>query len=100
MRLAATLIAAIAVASCVGTPPVEKVAAYAEGGACKALPEGVTCDCVISTAHAEIPNIKVDRSSDETGSRLGRSTIGALDPRIAVAVENAKKSCAAGKAVV
>lgn len=101
MRLAVTLLAGLALAACVGTPPVERVAAQAEAvGACKALPEGVTCDCVISTAHASLPGMPMPRISGEnTGSRLGSGTVGASDPRIALAIENAKQSCASGKAV-
>jgi tRNA(Ile2) C34 agmatinyltransferase TiaS len=100
MRLTALSVAALAFASCVGTPPVEKVAAEAEAaGACKALPEGVTCDCVISTAHASIANTKVERSKDDTGSRLGRGAIGTGDARVPVAIEAARHSCSAGKAV-
>ena len=71
-------------AACVGTPPTERIAAQAEMlGACKALPEGVTCDCVVSTAEATIPTMKYERSQDDTGSRLGRGAVGQADPRIA-----------------
>jgi hypothetical protein len=101
MRVAVTLFAALALAACVGTPPIERVAAQAETtGACTSLPDGVTCECVISTAHAAIPTTSAPRiSSEETGSRTGRGTMGVSDPRVAVALANAKQSCAAGKAV-
>lgn len=96
MRFAVLSLAAFALAACVGTPPVEKIAA---AGACDSLPEGATCDCVISTAHTMIPTIKVERSKDDTGSRLGRGSVGQTDERIPVAIAAAKQSCAAGKAV-
>jgi hypothetical protein len=100
MRLTVLSLAAFALASCVGTPAIERVAAEVESsGACESLPEGVTCDCVVSSAHSVIPSITAPRSKDDTGSRLGRGTIGASDPRVAIAIEQAKQSCAAGKAV-
>lgn len=100
LRLMAGGIAALALGACVGTPPVEKVAAeVAAAGACDSLPAGVTCDCVISTAHTMIPTIRVERNKDDTGSRLGRGTIGQTDERLPMAIEAAKQSCATGKAV-
>ena len=101
MRLAVLPLALFALASCVGTPPIERVTAEAEAaGACVKLPEGVTCDCVISTAHTLIPTMRYDRNAaEDTGSRLGRGTIGAADPRVAMALDAARQSCAAGKAV-
>ncbi len=100
MRLAVLSFAALGLAACVGTPPVEKVAAeVAAIGACDSLPAGVMCDCVISTAHAAIPTTKVERSRDDTGSRLGRGSVGQTDERVPVAIAAAKQSCAAGKAV-
>jgi hypothetical protein len=100
LRLMAGGIAALALGACVGTPPVEKIAAeVAAAGACDSLPAGVACDCVITTAHAMIPSIKVERSKDDTGSRLGRGTIGQTDERVPLAISAAKQSCAAGKAV-
>ncbi len=106
MRLAVTSFTAACLAlgtlaSCVGTPPIERVMAEIEAsGACTSLPEGVTCDCVASTAHTLIPSMHVDRNADEdTGSRLGRGTIGQSDPRVPLAIDAAKQSCAAGKAV-
>ena len=99
-RVLAGTVFGLLLASCVGTPSMDKVAAEVEAaGACKSLPAGVTCDCVVSTAHASIPTTKVERSKDDTGSRLGRGTIGATDPRVSIAIDSAKKSCAAGKAV-
>ncbi|HVY89544.1 MAG TPA: hypothetical protein VG942_11795 [Hyphomonadaceae bacterium] len=101
MRLAVISFAAFSLAACVGTPPVERVASEVEAlGACKALPEGVTCECVTTTAHTLIPTMKYERDKDDTGSRLGRGKIGGGDPRIPPAIEAAKQSCAAGKAVV
>lgn len=101
MRLAVTPFALLALAGCVGTPPIDRVTAEAEtSGVCASLPEGVTCDCVVSTAHTLIPTMRYDRNADEdTGSRLGRGTIGSSDPRVAPALEAAMQSCAAGKAV-
>ncbi|OYW41829.1 MAG: hypothetical protein B7Z38_06815 [Rhodobacterales bacterium 12-64-8] len=101
MRLAVIPFALLALAGCVGTPPIDRVTAEAEAsGACAALPEGVTCDCVVSTAHTLIPTMRYDRNAaEDTGSRLGRGTIGAPDPRVAPALEAARQSCAAGKAV-
>lgn len=100
MRLASLSFAALGLAACVGTPPVERVAAEVEAsGACVGLPAGVTCDCVTSTAHALIPSMKYERSQDDTGSRLGRGSIGGPDPRVAPAIEAARSSCASGKAV-
>ncbi|MFT3723198.1 MAG: hypothetical protein QM773_06385 [Hyphomonadaceae bacterium] len=100
MRLAVLSLAALGLAACVGTPPVERVAAEVEAsGACKNLPEGVSCECVTTTAHTLIPTMKYERSKDDTGSRLGRGSIGGADPRVAPAIEAAKASCAAGKAV-
>jgi hypothetical protein len=101
MRLAVLPFALFALAGCVGTPPLERVTAEAEtSGACVALPEGVTCQCVVSTAHTLIPTIRYDRNAaEDTGSRLGRGTIGSSDPRVAMALEAARQSCAAGKAV-
>ena len=100
LSLAAAAFASMALASCVGTPPIERVVAEVEAsGACQSLPDGVTCDCVTSTAHALIPTMKYERSKDDTGSRLGRGTVGEPDPRVPLAVTAAKQSCAAGKAV-
>jgi hypothetical protein len=100
MRLAVVSFVALGLAACVGTPPVERVAAEVEAsGACKGLPEGVSCECVTSTAHTLIPTMKYERSKDDTGSRLGRGSIGGSDPRVAPAIEAAKASCASGKAV-
>ncbi len=100
MRLAGLSLVALSLAACVGTPPVERIAAEVEAsGACKGLPEGVTCECVTTTAHTLIPGMKYERSQDDTGSRLGRGSIGAADPRVAPAVEAARASCASGKAV-
>jgi hypothetical protein len=100
MRFAVLTLAAFALASCAGTPTNDKVAAAVESaGACKALPEGVTCDCVVSTAQSLVPSMKIERSKDETGSRLGRGTVGQSDPRVPLAIEAATQSCAAGKAV-
>jgi len=100
LSLAAAAFASMALVSCVGTPPIERVFAEVEAsGACQSLPEGVTCDCVTSTAHTLIPAMKYERSKDDTGSRLGRGTIGEADPRVALAIDAAKQSCAAGKAV-
>lgn len=100
MRFAVLSFAALGLAACVGTPPVEKVAAEVQAaGACDSLPAGATCDCVISTAHTMIPSIKVERSNDDTGSRLGRGSVGQTDERIPAAIAAAKQSCASGKAV-
>ncbi len=100
MRFAVLTLAAFALAACNGTPQADKVAAAVESaGACVALPEGVTCDCVVTTAQSLIPSMKVERSKDETGSRLGRGTVGQSDPRVPMAIEAATQSCAAGKAV-
>jgi hypothetical protein len=101
MRLAALSFAALlGLAACTGAPPVEQVAAEIEAaGACEALPAGVTCDCVIATAHATLPSIRVERGKDDTGSRLGRGTVGQGDERMPLAIAAAKQSCAAGKAV-
>jgi hypothetical protein len=101
MRLAVIPFALFSLAGCVGTPPVDRLTAEAEAsGVCTALPEGVTCDCVVSTAHTMIPTMHYDRNAaEDTGSRLGRGTIGSSDPRVAPALEAARQSCAAGKAV-
>ncbi len=100
MRLVVLSLAALGLAACVGTPPAERIAAEAEAlGACKSLPEGVTCDCVVSTAQATIPTMKYERSKDDTGSRLGRGSVGQGDPRVVPAIEAARQSCASGKAV-
>ena len=100
LSLAALAIPVMGLAACVGTPPVERISAEAEAlGACKSLPEGVTCDCVVSTAQTIIPTMKYERSQDDTGSRLGRGAVGQGDPRVAPALEAAKHSCASGKAV-
>ena len=104
MRLVALFLAAAValtgLVSCVGTPPIERVVAEINAtGACEKLPEGVTCECVTTTAHTLIPTIQVERSQDDTGSRLGRGAVGLTDPRVSVAIDAAKQSCAAGKAV-
>jgi hypothetical protein len=100
LSLAALLVPVMGLAACVGTPPAERVAAEAEAvGACESLPQGVTCDCVVSTAQTIIPTMKYERSKDDTGSRLGRGSVGQGDPRVAPALEAAKQSCASGKAV-
>ena len=100
MRSVVLSLAALGLAACVGTPPAERIAAEAEAlGACKSLAPGVTCECVISTAQATIPTMKYERSADDTGSRLGRGSVGQGDPRIAPAIDAAKQACASGKAV-
>jgi hypothetical protein len=100
MKFAALTFAALLLAACNGTPAADQVAAEVQSaGACVALPDGVTCDCVVSTAQTLIPTIKVERSKDETGSRLGRGTAGQGDKRVPLAIEAATQSCAAGKAV-
>jgi hypothetical protein len=105
MRFAAPLLsafglAAAGLAGCVGAPSIDKVAAEVEAsGACRSLPAGVTCACVISAAHDAVPTIKIERSDDDTGSRLGRGTVGQGDERLPLAIAAAKQSCAAGKAV-
>jgi len=101
MRLLVASFALIALAGCVGTPPADRIMAEAQAsGVCEKLPEGVTCDCVVSTAQTLIPTMSYNRNAaEDTGSRLGRGTIGAADPRVAPALEAARESCAAGKAV-
>ena len=105
MRFAGLFLAAISpmivgLAACTGAPPVEQVTADIQAaGACQSLPAGVTCECVISTAHAALPTIKVERNKDDTGSRLGRGSVGQGDERLPLAIAAAKQSCAAGKAV-
>jgi hypothetical protein len=98
--LAATAMALTGLAACVGTPSADKVAAeVTAAGVCESLPAGVSCACVTTTAHSLIPTIKVERSKDDTGSRLGRGSVGQVDERMGPAIAEAREICATGKAV-